>query len=508
MNILTFKKSISTMVMVAYTTLTSLIPMGQVSAAPLCSASNPTTASGGTPGCAVKQFSGVPFAYAKFAWQEVGSLDQSPTSGLSLTMASGDRVTASNNRTAAALGLKANQVADVMSLFPTGVPFVFARYNQMSHELRVDVFKVEKSGSQMKMLQAPFTPAHGGAFAASMTYSTKADRALGANPGPDPFAPYNHPGQDAFYGVVGLDVVQTVTGNAMRMAGASIGLVAVSETRPNQFQTTSGGWLKKTVTTHVEGWTKPLWFVATPSEFQPQGTDAGVCMVPPDVNGCPAASFIPSGVKMTQWTGGSLPAFETMTSDWTKSQSSYTVLAFVVVAFLVVMTAGALAVAAGASAGALGPATLIQGLFSVAPAAASGTAMTMNAVLASAAIESAAVAGVSALSGAGLTDGTRFFYQGARDGFGEPVIPTAGSPGASMYDGLQAKFDNAPLSAMGVQAVSQGLYGVNCAPGAKSTECANSGVVPRTDTGVESNNVKFWKDNGGPVLITSPFLQK
>lgn len=130
----------------------------------------------------------------------------------------------------------------------------------------------------------------------------------------------------------------------------------------------------------------------------------------------------------------------------------------------------------------------------------------MNAVLASAAIESAAVAGVSSLMGAGLNDGVTFFYKGARDGFGEPVIPEAGSPAASIYQGLQEKFDNAPLSAMGVAAVSQGLYGVSCEPGAKSTACTESGVVPRIDTGVESNNVKFWKDNGGPVLITKPFI--
>lgn len=60
-----------------------------------------------------------------------------------MTMATGDRVVANNNHTAATLGLQANEVADVMSLFPTGAVFVFARYNPMSGQQHVDEFKVE-----------------------------------------------------------------------------------------------------------------------------------------------------------------------------------------------------------------------------------------------------------------------------------------------------------------------------------------------------------------------------
>lgn len=508
MNILTFKKSVSTVVMIAYTTLSTLIPVGKLHAAPICDASNPTTAQGATPGCAIKKFPSGAYAYAKLEWTEIAQLSQTPTSGIDLTMSTGDRVVANNNRTAAALGLQANQIADVVSLFPTNVPFVFGRYNPMSKELRIDVFKIEKSNGAMKMLQAPFTPAHGGGFAAAMTYSTPSDKANGFNPGANPFAMFMQPGQDAFYNVDSPAAVQVAVGHAMRMSSASIGLVAFAKNRVNQYQTKGGSWYKKKVTTHVEGFTKPEWYVATPETFQPHGTTATICAVVVSGTACPQHLAVPSGVSWTQWEGGNLPAFEEMTSNWTETKSSFTLLAWIVVAFLVVATAGALAVAAGATVSALGPATFIQGLMTAggAGAAAGGTALTMNAVLAAAAIEAAAVGIVGGMAGAGLGDGVKGPYQGASSAFGAPVIPDTDA-GKSVYDGLKASFDTPSISDMGVKSVSQGLYGTGCAPGAMAASCANSGVVPRADLGKETNNVQFWKDNGGPALLATPLAK-
>jgi len=503
MNILTFKKSISSCVMVAYTTLASLVPMGQVHAAPVCSASNPTTAAGQTPGCAIKQFPSGPYAFAKLQWSQIGTISQSPTSGINLSMASGDRVLLSNNRTAAALGLQANQVADVVSLFPTNVPFVFARYNPMSMELRIDVFKVEKAGGQVAMMQAPFAPAHGGAFAAAMTYATPSDRMNGYNPGANPFSLFERAGDDAFYNVDSIASAQVAIGHAMRMSGAAIGLVAVAKNRVNQYQTKSGGWLRKTITTHVEGYTKPEWFIASPADFQPNGTTASMCAINVSTpSACPQHLAVPSGIVWTQWEGGSLPAFEDMTSNWTQSKKSFTLLAMIVVAFLVVATAGAMMVAAGAAASALGPATFIQGL--VGMGTTMGGALTMNTVLTFAAIEAAAVGVVGGLSGAGVKDAVTAPYTGARSGFGVPTVPDSPA-GRSVYDGVRAKFDAPAPSALGVRAVTEGLYGAGCAPHLPSTSCGNSGVVPRVDSGTQTNNVQFWKDNGKPVVIPDGF---
>jgi hypothetical protein len=206
----------------------------------------------------------------------------------------------------------------------------------------------------------------------------------------------------------------------------------------------------------------------------------------------------------SQWTEGSLPAFEDMTSNWTQSKSSFTLLAMVAITFLVVMSAGALAVAAGAGATALGPATFIQGLMA-APAVGGGS-LAMSTVLSSAAIEAAAVGVVGGLSGAGLTDGVTAPYQGARSGFEEVTVPT-GEAQKSLFDGTIAKFDSPTVVGVGVKAVSQGLYGSNCVPEAASNECADSRVVPRKDTGAETNSIQFWHDNGQPIPVSSPYIQ-
>lgn len=126
----------------------------------------------------------------------------------------------------------------------------------------------------------------------------------------------------------------------------------------------------------------------------------------------------------------------------------------VAVTFLVVISAGALSVAAGDDATALGPATFIQGLMTTTTAAATG-GMTMSTVVASAAIEAAAVGAVSGLSGAGLTDGVTAPYMGARSGFEEVTVPT-GEAQKSLFDGTIAKFDTPSITGSGVLAVVKG----------------------------------------------------
>jgi hypothetical protein len=216
----------------------------------------------------------------------------------------------------------------------------------------------------------------------------------------------------------------------------------------------------------------------------------------------PQCLSAPSGVAWSQWEGGNLPAFEDLTSTWSKSQSSFTLVAWVAIAFLVVATAGAFAVAAGVSTSVLGPATFIQSLLAAAPTA--GLA-TMNTVLASAAIEAAAVGAVSGLAGATMTGAVAAPYSGARSGFGVPTVPDS-EAGKNIYDGVKGKFDTPAITDMGVSAVSQGLYGTACPPGVLAASCADSGVVPRADLGSQVNNVQFWRDNGKPLPVYDPLV--
>lgn len=125
------------------------------------------------------------------------------------------------------------------------------------------------------------------------------------------------------------------------------------------------------------------------------------------------------------------------------------------------MTAGTLAVAAGAGATALGPATFIQGL--MASGTEMGEGLTMSTVLSLAAIETAAVGAVSDLAGTGLSDRVTVPYLGARSGF-DGITPPSAEARKSIYPETVAKFDTPTVTGSGVLAVSQGVYGALRAP--------------------------------------------
>ncbi len=236
--------------------------------------------------------------------------------------------------------------------------------------------------------------------------------------------------------------------------------------------------------------------------------------------------------------GGSLPAFESLTSSWSQSSSSWTLLAIVAVVFLVVVTAGAFAVAAGATAGAfatVGPATFLSGLVAGAPAlggvvgmtaeaaaaavaagtmtaataataVAAGAALTASTVVGAAALEAGLVlAAGTTLGGMDPTSAINGPFLGATAGYSVPTTPNSDA-GRSVYQGVIDNFDTPATSGLGVQAVTQALYGVNCAPSQDSSACASSGLVPRPDTGAVTNNVQFWQDNGRPMVVGNPIL--
>jgi hypothetical protein len=64
---------------------------------------------------------------------------------------------------------------------------------------------------------------------------------MALNPGPNPFALYEKSGDDTFYNVGNAEAAQVALGLAMQATTASIGLVAFTSIRVNQYQTKSGG---------------------------------------------------------------------------------------------------------------------------------------------------------------------------------------------------------------------------------------------------------------------------
>jgi hypothetical protein len=463
MKTLRLKKKASALALVILGAYWAVVPSANGQTTPLCDGGNPTTASGSTPGCAVTVFPAGAYAYPKLNWQQIGFLDSVPASGPAQSL-SGSRLTVSNNRSASAANLTADKVADVLALYSTNAPIVVARYNPMSAELRIELFKVEKVGNRQAVLRAAYAPAHGRAFAASMTYATETERQTRTGPSFNPFELFASSADDAFHNMVGLNAVQVAVGHAMQAGSAALGLVAIADIRVEQWKTESGGWFRKTVTQHTKGWGKPLWHVATPTVLQ-RGDTAFMCAInvaqPTD---CPPSRVIHSGISWKAWTNSSLPTFESEISYSTKSKSGWTLLTFVLLGF---------------------------------PGA----------------IQTATMGGLGMSGGAGLGDVVDVGdvvvlerpLQGASSGFG-PGMTATDEEQQKVIDGMHANFDTPTVESTGVRAVAQAAFGT-CAPGATIASCGGpSGVLPRSDSLVQHNTTEFWRDNGNPLVESSSII--
>lgn len=455
-------KKLSAITMAVLTAFSSVVPSAYAGTTPICDAGNPTTANGGTPGCAVTQFPSGPYVFPKLNWQQVAYLDNGPDRGPS-QLISGNRLLVNNNRAALALGLNASEVADVVAGYSTNAPTVFARYNPMSAELRIDIFKVENVGNRKTIQRAAYTPAHGRAFAAALTYSSGPEKEARVGPGINPFELFGTPADEVFHNVSAINAVQVAVGHAMRVVNAPLGLVAVANVRVVQKSKKSGGWFKKTITQTTEGWSKPIWHIVTPMAMQQRGDTAYLCAginvaQPAD---CPASRVVYSGVSWTIWNGGTLPAFEDKVSHHVVKKSGFTLLAGILLGF-----PGALD-------------TLFMGALGMSGGAGLGDVVNVGDIVLP----------------------TRP-AQGARSGFG-PGLTSTNKAQLSVIQGMHANFDTATIESSGVRAVTQAAFGT-CAPGALIADCGGaSGVLPRADSTAKHNTSQFWRDNGEPMVGTA-----
>lgn len=179
---------------------------------------------------------------------------------------------------------------------------------------------------------------------------------------------------------------------------------------------------------------------------------------------------------------------------------------------LVATAEAALAAAAEGSAAAAEAATALEAAQAAQAVAATaqmagtaGTALGGFTPLGAAATEAGFAGAAGALQGASLTDAVSGPYSGAKDSYSDPHIPTT-EAGRHVYDGLKDAFDTPSIETSGIRAVSQGAYGVSCAPSKTMADCGgSSGVVPRPDGGVQTNMAQFWTDNGKPLTALNPF---
>lgn len=138
-----------------------------------------------------------------------------------------------------------------------------------------------KNNLTLAVYRADFTPWHGDFNKWKRDYLTPSEAANPAQMGYNPFEKFKNAAADKTDHVfhnISWEAASVAIGEAMKRYDAHVGWVASDKTRFTQSTKKKGGLLKKTVTTTIDGWVKPQWFIAMPLGHQPQGGMAAICV--------------------------------------------------------------------------------------------------------------------------------------------------------------------------------------------------------------------------------------
>lgn len=200
-----------------------------------------------------------------------------------------------------------HQVVRMAEQMPGNAPLVMARYSPVSAELKVEIYKVERNGAETGVYRAIFGPAMGELWAQAGTYD-----------GRDPFAAFVKPGDPAVFRNIGFDGVQVVVGHAMRYARAPIGVLAVTlpETEEELHIKRPGGLTAPPeMELTVRRYLKPAWYIAAPAALQPDGSSAAICLAASGNCSNQEELIAPALVTFQEWAGGSMSDLENMVGD-------------------------------------------------------------------------------------------------------------------------------------------------------------------------------------------------
>ena len=515
-----FRKIMSSVLCASLLITTTLTQMANAQSV-TCSSSSAD--SGADNRCAAVRIGGVPVSYPKFQWDFVSDLALAPTPG-SKTVTGGSQAVTLGNRTALALGLNASDVANVATVFPANVPYVFARYNPYDSTLFIDIFKLEKTssaaGPRAGLYHTAFSPSHGDKWKANRSYISPSDYQSGVVPGVNPFSSFIKPGSDGFQNI-SLTAAQVAIGHAMRSVGAPVALLSVASNRLSQTTSTSGGWFTKTTTTTVYGNVSSQWYIAQPTGILDRSTTstfAAICAADATTSDCPRYATAVSGVSFEQFNGGTLSAIE---DQFQLDQSSHTGLSFLGALILVVVGSFALAgiLASAGIVGAAGGATAAGASASAATGTFgslllnTGLITEISSVGQAIAIETAYSAVSMAVLGGANLGSTINADPGILMGHVQVAPGFQAAPSSVQYGAiLNAQISPRTLTSLTapgaplLKGFGQTVTG-NCAVGQALAQCAGaSGVVPRADQYLEQNYVEFVRDNQGNTLIDEPIL--
>lgn len=339
--------------------------------------------------------------------------------------------------------------------------------------------RVEKTpNGTLAVYRADFTPWHGEFNKWKRDYLTPSEAYNPAQMGYNPFEKFKNAAgnkTDHVFHNISWEAASVAIGEAMKRYDAHVGWVASDKTRFTTRIKKSGNAIKKKVTTYIDGYAKPQWFVAMPLGHQPQGGIAAICVKDSgatstygNTTACDAKEHVAlSGVSMQSWEGGNMPQIEEKVYAYKKSKSSFTVLAFTILTFA--FTWG-----------------LSSALSSVVGTAVGGATTSSLAV---ASISAGVYAGVAALNGAGLTTAQAGYAGSTGNGVLKVNTGSMDKHQLRLIAGVKNLQINSRVGT-GL-AGAKVLYSGNCAESWTVKQCQTAGLDPgslhRADSYSESN---------------------
>lgn len=260
------------------------------------------------------------------------------------------------------LGLEPNKVAMILQRDENGnPPWVVARYFPEQAKLRIDVFKITRDATgKQQVWVSNFTPHHGEHWKAARRYLTESERTNVVKAGYNPFEQFRGYDSDPMFHNISWGAAQVAISHAMQYHDSVFALYIEATNRFTQTQTTSGNFLRRTVTTTTTGYATPAFYLAMPLNMSPSrnninpGAFGVICVT--GATSCDDEAHVVTGmIALEPLKGGNIPSVEQQLYYNVTSNSSWTTFAFALMtAALTYGAIGMYAAAAGGTAAAGG----------------------------------------------------------------------------------------------------------------------------------------------------------
>ena len=436
-------------------------------------------------------------------WTQIGSMTwnrRADQQGFDWKMIRGDRWITYNRQTAARAGLSSDQINNTYTALPKNASYVFAQYVPESATLIIEMQKVERlPNGTIGAYRADFTPWHGEWNKWRREYLSTAEFNLPAafQVGNNPFEQFKGASvTDNVFHNISWEAASVAIGLAMIHSDAHFAFVSAETNRFTQSTKKSGGLFKKTITTYIDGYAKPQWFIGSFIEAQPDGGIASICVkaigaasASGNTSTCDDPGHLASSmISMKEWKGGNLPASEDHLYSYVNKKSSFTMLAFTILTFIV-------------SYGILSGLAIAEG--------AAGTSMVGIDAATGAAIGAGTYAGVGMLSGASLTDAQAGWAGNTGDGVLTPNSGAWSSHESYLIQGINNKMIYSRVGT-GMSGEASLYHGTCTNEAMTKSQCVAAGLDPgqmhRADSYHDVNSVVQMRTRQAQCLQENPAL--